>query len=212
MHVQVNTCADHKTLFCSFVYADNYHIDRRELWSNLVGHAGLMRNRPWVLLGDFNAALILEDHSAGGYEPNAAMCEFKECVQTMEVFCYFPAFAIFQPYCISDHSTCVLPIDRDPSSSMLREENAHYLLAFKEAQLDEERFLKQKAKIDWLKAGDSNTTYFHKIVKIKCAKNMIEMFLKAKGVTIPLDDHDLFTRALDDAKADFMVRDVSNDE
>nr|GEY13600.1 hypothetical protein [Tanacetum cinerariifolium] len=44
-------------------------------------------------------------------------------------------------------------IDRDPSSSILREEHAHYLLAFKEAQLDEERFLKQKAKIEWFKAG-----------------------------------------------------------
>ncbi|GKB85326.1 zinc knuckle CX2CX4HX4C containing protein [Tanacetum coccineum] len=62
----------------------NYYIDRRKLWNNLVGHVGLMRNRPWVLLGDFNAALNLEDHSAGGYELNAAMREFKEYVQAME--------------------------------------------------------------------------------------------------------------------------------
>nr|GEU44196.1 zinc knuckle CX2CX4HX4C [Tanacetum cinerariifolium] len=33
----------------------------------------LMRNRRWVLLGDFNTAFNLEDHSAGGYEPNMAM-------------------------------------------------------------------------------------------------------------------------------------------
>ncbi|GJZ75828.1 RNA-directed DNA polymerase, eukaryota, reverse transcriptase zinc-binding domain protein [Tanacetum coccineum] len=85
MHVQVNTRIDNKTLFCSFIYADNYYIDRRALWNNLVGHAGLMRNRPWVLLGDFNAALNIEDHSSGGYEPNVAMRDFKECVQAMEV-------------------------------------------------------------------------------------------------------------------------------
>ncbi|GKD93314.1 hypothetical protein Tco_1373151 [Tanacetum coccineum] len=42
--------------------------------------------------------------------------------------------------------------------------------------------------------------------------NHYNQFLRAKGVTIPLDDHDLFTRVLDDAKADFIVRDVSNDE
>ncbi|GKG61177.1 hypothetical protein Tco_0616993, partial [Tanacetum coccineum] len=54
--------------------------NRHVLWTNLDGHAGLMRNRPWVLLGDFNPALNLEDHSAGGYEPNAAMRGFKECV------------------------------------------------------------------------------------------------------------------------------------
>ncbi|GJS24837.1 hypothetical protein Tco_0453469 [Tanacetum coccineum] len=66
-------------------------------------------------------------------------------------------------------------IDRDPSSSILREEHAYYLLAFKEAQLDEERFLKQKAKAEWLKAGDSNTTYFHRTVKSKYARNRIDM-------------------------------------
>ncbi|GJY23484.1 RNA-directed DNA polymerase, eukaryota, reverse transcriptase zinc-binding domain protein, partial [Tanacetum coccineum] len=105
-----------------------------------------MKNGPWVLLGDFNTALNLEDHSASAYEPNAAMREFKECVQAMEVADVistglyrtwnqkpkgshgilkkidrimgnlqfnddFPgSFAIFQPYCISDHSTCVLRI------------------------------------------------------------------------------------------------------
>ncbi|GJZ84738.1 zinc knuckle CX2CX4HX4C containing protein [Tanacetum coccineum] len=207
-------------------------MDHRALWSNLVGHAGLMRNRPWVLMGDFNAALNLEDHSSSGYEPNVAMRDFKECVQAMDVSDVDWSFAIFQPYHISDHSPCVLriptvskhkpkpfkfanflvykkgfcevveygrnaniegfamyqvnririeldetqkAIDKDPSSSILREEHAHYLLAFKEAQLDEERFLKQKAKVEGLKAGDSNTTYFHRIVKSKCARNKIDM-------------------------------------
>ena len=70
MHVQINIREDSNTLFCSFVYADNYYVNRRALWSNLVGHAAFMRNRPWVLLGDFNAALNLEDHSCGGYTPN----------------------------------------------------------------------------------------------------------------------------------------------
>nr|GEW04137.1 hypothetical protein [Tanacetum cinerariifolium] len=92
-------------------------------------------------------------------------------------------------------------IDRDPSSSTLRDEHAYYLLAFQEAQLDEERFLKQKAKVKWLKAGDSNTTYFHRIVKSKCAKDRIEMFLGAEGVTNPLDDHDLYIYVLDLHKA-----------
>nr|GEU44033.1 hypothetical protein [Tanacetum cinerariifolium] len=56
-------------------------------------------------------------------------------------------------------------IDKDPSSSALCEEHAHYLVAFKEAVLDEECFLKQKSKVEWLNTGDSNTAYFHRIVK-----------------------------------------------
>ncbi|GJT69751.1 sodium/hydrogen exchanger 6 [Tanacetum coccineum] len=281
MHVQVNTRIDNKTLFCSFIYADNYYIDRRALWNNLVGHAGLMRNRPWVLLGDFNAALNIEDHSSGGYEPNVAMRDFKECVQAMEVadvnstWIYFTwnqkpkgsngilkkidkIMVVKRLKGLKSHFRKLLhnhgnlhdrvnkihieldeahnAIDRDPSSSVLREEHAHYLLAFKEAYLDEERFLKQKAKVEWLKAGDSNTSYFHKIVKSKCAKNRIEMvsdssnnfyngnqvpgafvkhynqFLRAEGVSNPVNAHDLFIRVLDNSKADCMVCDVTDDE
>ncbi|GJU85490.1 RNA-directed DNA polymerase, eukaryota, reverse transcriptase zinc-binding domain protein [Tanacetum coccineum] len=85
MHVQVNIRSDNKALFCSTIYADNYYVSRRALWNNLVGHASLMRDKPWVLLGDFNAALNLEDHSCGGYQPDIAMREFKECVQLIEV-------------------------------------------------------------------------------------------------------------------------------
>ncbi|GKC45282.1 hypothetical protein Tco_1063004, partial [Tanacetum coccineum] len=44
-------------------------------------------------------------------------------------------------------------------------EKASYLNAFQDALLMEERLLVQKAKIDWLKLGDANTAYFHKVVK-----------------------------------------------
>nr|GEW15224.1 hypothetical protein [Tanacetum cinerariifolium] len=154
----VNTRADDKTLFCSFVYADNYYIDR--------------------------------NHSAGGYEPNAAMRKFKECVQAMEV---------------ADVNNTGLHFtwNKKPNGSNGILKKIDRII---EAQLDEERFLKQKAKIEWLKAGDSNTAYFHKIAKSKYAKNRIEIdgnqvpgafvthynqFLRTVGVTIPLDDHDL---------------------
>ncbi|GKB78613.1 hypothetical protein Tco_0945508 [Tanacetum coccineum] len=123
-------------------------------------------------------------------------------------------------------------IDRNPSSSNLREEHAHYLSAFKEASLDEERFLRQKAKVERLNAGDSNTAYFHYMVKSKCMRNRIEMvrdsdnnlyegndvavafvshyeqFLSIEGNTVLLANQDLFHQVLDYRKVEFMVREV----
>ncbi|PWA55632.1 RNA-directed DNA polymerase, eukaryota, Reverse transcriptase zinc-binding domain protein [Artemisia annua] len=85
MHVQVNVKADNKAFFVSFVYAHNYYTDRRVLWHELEVHGSLMRDKPWVLLGDFNASLFLEDKSGRGYEPTIAMNEFKDCVNNIEV-------------------------------------------------------------------------------------------------------------------------------
>ncbi|GJY24379.1 hypothetical protein Tco_0398037 [Tanacetum coccineum] len=50
-------------------------------------------------------------------------------------------------------------LDRDPSNSILRDEKAVYVQAFNAAKIDEERFLKEKAKIEWLEVGDSNSAY-----------------------------------------------------
>nr|GEU57129.1 reverse transcriptase domain, reverse transcriptase zinc-binding domain protein [Tanacetum cinerariifolium] len=209
---EVNIRADNKALFYFIIYADNYYVSRSALWNNLVSHAYLMRDKPWVPLGDFNATLNLVDHSYGGYQPDIAMREFKIVFNGLKLW-----MLMLQPYRISDHSPCVLRIP-------------------KEAALDEERFLRQKLKIEWLNAGDANTAYFYRIVKSKCARNRIEMvwdssnvlhegnavpgafvahyeqFLGLEGTSTPLDDQGLFTRVLDNHKAEFMVRDVSDSE
>ncbi|GKF50580.1 hypothetical protein Tco_0147047, partial [Tanacetum coccineum] len=64
----------------------------------------------------------------------------------------------------------------------LRDEEAIYVHAFNEAKLDEERFLKQKAKIEWLEAGDSNSTYFHKSLKGRNQRSRIDTIRIADNV------------------------------
>ncbi|GJZ38522.1 putative reverse transcriptase domain, reverse transcriptase zinc-binding domain protein [Tanacetum coccineum] len=84
-------------------------------------------------------------------------------------------------------------LDSNPDDLVLREEECVYLQAFNEAKLDEERFLKQKAKVEWLDVGDSNSTYFHKTLKsqtqsgadVECNElNMDGLFSKTVHMSI----------------------------
>ncbi|GKB63570.1 putative RNA-directed DNA polymerase [Tanacetum coccineum] len=330
----------------------NVPIERHQLWADLGCHKLVVRGMPWVLMGDYNVALNLEDSHSGSSRLNSAMIEFKDCVSQIEVmdincsgihFTWnqkprgeggllkkldrimgnlkfvdsFPAaYALFQPYKISDHSPTVLKIptlsgrkqkpfkffnfltskvsfphvvaiewnkqvaghsmyqivsklkslkkplrkllhdqgnlhdrvnklrheldevqkalDLNPTDSVLREEEAVYVHAFNEAKLDEERFLKQKAKVEWLQVGDSNSAYFHKSVKsrnqrcrievIKDEQNVIflglavpsafvshyEMFLGSAMACTNLNIEGLFTLKFSESSYLNMVRHVSD--
>ena len=127
-------------------------------------------------------------------------------------------------------------LDADPFNIDIREEEATYLNAYNDAILLEEQFLKQKAKVEWLRAGDANSAYFHKVVKSRKARSRIDVitnndgiqfdgeavpnafvshyasFLGQEGVTIPLDVDELFMTTLDPIVAEDMVRDISVQE
>ncbi|GKA20142.1 hypothetical protein Tco_0700131 [Tanacetum coccineum] len=127
-------------------------------------------------------------------------------------------------------------LDKDPYNVSLRENEARYVNEFNEAALMEERFLKQKAKIQWLKEGDSNSAYFHKVVKSRISRSRIDVVTNAAGVLFENDrvpdafvshyeaflgqpgdtngfnTSDQFRSRLDDQVALYMVRDVTREE
>nr|GEX22727.1 hypothetical protein [Tanacetum cinerariifolium] len=230
-------------------------IPKRPLWNGLCLHKTYINNRPWCLLGDFNASLYVDDTSIGLSTLDITMREFKECVETMEDR-FVGAHAIFKPYRISDHSSLVLYIpsivkklkglkkpirkmmydkgnlhanvirlcenlnrlqtdlDNDPSNASIREEEAAAVVAFNEVVLIEEKFIKQKAKITWLREGDANTAYFHKMNDdvAKAFINHYEVFLGHAGTTNDFDTNNLFSTHLDANEALDMVRVVSGQE
>nr|GEV83317.1 hypothetical protein [Tanacetum cinerariifolium] len=127
-------------------------------------------------------------------------------------------------------------LDKDSFNANLRVKEATCVAEFNQVILDEERFLKQKAKIFWLKERDANSAYFHKSVKGRINRSRIdvvmngdgilfanenvpaafvahyEMFLGQADVTNVFNDTNLFNTCLDEQVALNMVRNVSDRE
>nr|GEX48568.1 hypothetical protein [Tanacetum cinerariifolium] len=71
--------------FCSIVYASNNGTERRRLWKELEDHKRFTRQHPWVLMGDFNVTLNIDEHSTGMSYRSMDMQEFFEAVNKLEV-------------------------------------------------------------------------------------------------------------------------------
>ncbi|KAK1414733.1 hypothetical protein QVD17_30484 [Tagetes erecta] len=73
-------------------------------------------------------------------------------------------------------------VDKDPNDSGLRDKERACSLEYEKVAYDLELFLKQKAKVDWLKAGDSNTAFFHKMIKRKRHSEVHSCMILMKGL------------------------------
>jgi hypothetical protein len=60
----------------------------------------------------------------------------------------------------------------------------------------EKNFLKQKSRINWLKLGDGNNSYFHNSVKVRNSSNLIKMLKDDKGNST-LDIQEIKNMAID---------------
>lgn len=64
VHCSIVDKTTSKKFACSFVYGFNIVADKRELWSSLISW-GINNYDPWILLGDFNSTLFLDDRMDG---------------------------------------------------------------------------------------------------------------------------------------------------
>nr|GEX87556.1 hypothetical protein [Tanacetum cinerariifolium] len=98
----------------------------------------------------------------------------------------------------------------DPHNGLLREIEAKAFKAYKSALRDEESFLKQKAKIQWLDEGDKIKNI--SIMSLRFVMHFKNVFGSASSVN-PIDDPDsLFSKVLSDSDAEYMIRSVFNNE
>ncbi|GKD65820.1 RNA-directed DNA polymerase, eukaryota, reverse transcriptase zinc-binding domain protein, partial [Tanacetum coccineum] len=66
------------------VYASNSYTERR-LWKDLGAQKVITNKEPWVILGDFNATLKIEEQSNGSSIPSNEMNEFAESIRATEL-------------------------------------------------------------------------------------------------------------------------------
>ncbi|GKC32324.1 RNA-directed DNA polymerase, eukaryota, reverse transcriptase zinc-binding domain protein [Tanacetum coccineum] len=103
-------------------------------------------------------------------------------------------------------------LDKDPHNSRLREDEMLINCAYRNAAMDEEKVLKQKTKVEWLKEGDQNSAYFHNLLKGRLNKSRI-IFLGTEDEIFSIEEpEELFTKKIDDQSALHTIREVSNDE
>ncbi|GJW05389.1 RNA-directed DNA polymerase, eukaryota, reverse transcriptase zinc-binding domain protein [Tanacetum coccineum] len=60
-------------------------LERRSLWKDLRGMKSITSGYPWILMGDFNVTLKIEEHSAGGSRSSRDMQDFMDCVNDIKV-------------------------------------------------------------------------------------------------------------------------------
>ncbi|XP_059626612.1 uncharacterized protein LOC132269441 [Cornus florida] len=67
-----------KKVLASFIYAANTAVDRKSLWRSLNSFS--LSCEPWILMGDFNVLLHVNDSFGGALRWTTGMQDFKECL------------------------------------------------------------------------------------------------------------------------------------
>ena len=67
------------------------------------------------------------------------------------------------------------------SNPMLGENEKSCLKNYHDLAIAEEGFLKQKSRVQWLKLGDQNSSFFHKVVKASNAQSALKVITMANG-------------------------------
>ncbi|XP_024969209.1 uncharacterized protein LOC112508730 [Cynara cardunculus var. scolymus] len=115
---------------------------------------------------------------------------------------------------LSDRVSCLkseldviqVAVDNNPSNVELGFDLGHLRLAYQKACWDEECEAKQRAKVKWLNEGDSNTKFFHCVIKERRHANFIQSVCTSQGNYV--NGEDVPTVFVDYFKG-FLVRGMS---
>ncbi|GJT00726.1 RNA-directed DNA polymerase, eukaryota, reverse transcriptase zinc-binding domain protein [Tanacetum coccineum] len=121
-----------------------------------------------------------------------------------------------QGYKISDLKISQTNLDKHPYNQDLNEKEVNALKAYNEADNNEESFLFQKAKIDWIYKGDQNNQFFHKIIKSRRQINKIVSICDDAGNRLEWETDGgaiwVFSTKLNHEEAMEMIKEVTDSE
>nr|GEU96335.1 hypothetical protein [Tanacetum cinerariifolium] len=236
MHFLVSTIVCATELYISFIYGENDPKDRLALWEILKVDNAFIGEAPWAMLGDFNITLYADECSNG-----PAMVTFPDTVgrkkRAFRFMNYLTDKKCFLKVVEDNWNVLFSGFDMYVLVKRLKLMKSHMRDLNMKNALDEEKVLRQKTKIKWLKEGDHNSAYFHQVVKrrksrsrtgavndecgisFQCndvAKQFVKHFQSFLGYetqVFPIEDAEgLFSKKISDADAVNMIKEVSEDE
>ncbi|KAL8147715.1 hypothetical protein AgCh_005151 [Apium graveolens] len=83
-------------------------------------------------------------------------------------------------------------LDLTPFDEDLKKKEANISREYRTCRLEEERLLKQRAKVHWLKVGDQNSKFFHKSLQSRRLKKKVIEIVNQEGVSLQgaeMNDH-----------------------
>nr|GEY07421.1 hypothetical protein [Tanacetum cinerariifolium] len=127
-------------------------------------------------------------------------------------------------------------VEKDPYNEEIKKREVEVLVEYNEVMKELENLLAQKAKVEWLNAGDKNSSFFHKVIKGR-SRNRVEVICDENGKSyereeVPLQflkhfqqflgnasnvselavNDDLFSSIFTNNEAGEMVKEVSDKE
>nr|GEV63033.1 hypothetical protein [Tanacetum cinerariifolium] len=174
-----------------------------------------VRDDPWVIMGYFNVTLDPDEKSTGGSKITTCMSDFRDCVDNINVdnvaSCRFSFTWNKRP----ELCRIQIVLDFDPHNNLHKGAEILCLKELNSAMKDEESFLRQNSKVEWLSEGDNNSRYFHNVVKRRLNMSIISCVedLQGKGFSrnqLSLDDAKFMVRSVTDIEIKMMLFDIED--
>ncbi|XP_075080401.1 uncharacterized protein LOC142165912 [Nicotiana tabacum] len=164
LHCEITSKIGDIRCYLTIVYGFNTVEHKRALWENLKDVAVGM-NKPWLVAGDFNAVMYQDDRMFGNPITYTEVKEYSECMH--ELF-------RTEVHWRGDYYTWSnKQQNNDRIYSRLLAKERELIQSLGKWSLIEESALQQKAKVRWIKLGESNNKYFSALTKERTQRKQI---------------------------------------